>query len=1116
MPSTKPNYYETKGWELPDWWSMPWAGQPYTVYDSEGGNGVWDSNEFFYDLNGNNTWDEGEEFWDVGDPIYEFGGGEEGIDWAWIENPSTGDPMIAPLDDNGDPDMYGAMLMYFDTQSWQTEGTGLTSEGMQNFNQWWNAYQDFPLGIGVGEVSLDPVEDPDDDIVVDPINYGQLISDVQDAWQEWNIEQSQGVGFDPILGGGDPETGADPQFPGGVDPGSVGAMPHAGQMVWDDDAGTWVYESNLPEGYGGLEGASYEEWLAWLEQAFPNIQDMEGLAQQLADDFNLTPIDWLSDQGYLDDISTWLGTFPDVEIPNIVGPDDIISDPWERPPYLGLGDVSDIGDAPIEPEPRDPLPLGYEWSYVDGEWLPTEIYGEGFTDWYTDEYLDWEGSDLDLNNDGTVDEQDLTLATDSGYSEDFINDLNDYIISGPEDFEGNIWEDEWFTDESNWDFNNDGSFDEKDIGAAENLGIPSEIIGSMQDYWAGLQGPAEEGQIEIPEYPQEPAPGYEKEFDMWGVFDPLYNWPDEGSWADAFWESVDAGTSGGGLTTGPSGYQSGSVFEGELGPIPEYGYEFAFHIDPDTGEYVWDEDYESWLDASGVQGTLQDWIDWLLDMFPNYSEEALSDAAQYMYDYYQQAGIHLSPYWLDEQGFSPPLIPEEPPEIPDMPEDEIPAGFEWVWNPDSGIWDLIESGLTAEEIEVLYEEGPPGQMLQEGYEWVFDWDAGQWDQEYVWEDVEYQEPEEGMPLEEEWVEGPYGGYKADPDAEIPIEGEEEGWFFIYNPETEEWDETWMGEDEWTPDSEFDIPDEAWETAPWFAQQYGWEGWNELPYEMQEFLYSTFGNPEDWEWYEQWMEWMYGGSDELDLTIENPAYQEALDEYERYSENWSQGGMPGSPWNTDELLDFDEWYASPLSGYGEFAETEWGLPDITDWIPDEPLDEYIQVPGENLSDWGGSGGPGIYDIINPYDTQSIINAMAGQTGEGFTNWLEGEGLSLTNWFEEDPDAGLHYLQSLGGWDPSMVGTFTPEMMERAELGYYDPVMEASRASALGGAMQQYGGGIGSVLDPAAYEELLRGQIASGTLQGYEGIQGQQQQAYGEMQGIMDEWAQLISAFGLGGS
>ena len=109
--------------------------------------------------------------------------------------------------------------------------------------------------------------------------------------------------------------------------------------------------------------------------------------------------------------------------------------------------------------------------------------------------------------------------------------------------------------------------------------------------------------------------------------------------------------------------------------------------------------------------------------------------------------------------------------------------------------------------------------------------------------------------------------------------------------------------------------------------------------------------------------------------------------------------------------------------------------------------------------------------------------------------------------------MRYLQSLGGWDASMLGTFDPDTIDRISYGYYDPVMETARAGALGQTMSSYGGGFGDVLDPAAYEELIRQQMASGLLDAYQGVQGQQQAALGQTMDVKDEWAQLMAQFGL---
>ena len=84
-----------------------------------------------------------------------------------------------------------------------------------------------------------------------------------------------------------------------------------------------------------------------------------------------------------------------------------------------------------------------------------------------------------------------------------------------------------------------------------------------------------------------------------------------------------------------------------------------------------------------------------------------------------------------------------------------------------------------------------------------------------------------------------------------------------------------------------------------------------------------------------------------------------------------------------------------------------------------------------------------------------------------------------------------------------------MIDKTQYGYYDPMMEASRGQALEGAMTNYWPGYGSVLNTGAYEDMIQNQISSDLLGGYETVAGMQGAAEGQLTGIMDEWAELMS-------
>ena len=76
------------------------------------------------------------------------------------------------------------------------------------------------------------------------------------------------------------------------------------------------------------------------------------------------------------------------------------------------------------------------------------------------------------------------------------------------------------------------------------------------------------------------------------------------------------------------------------------------------------------------------------------------------------------------------------------------------------------------------------------------------------------------------------------------------------------------------------------------------------------------------------------------------------------------------------------------------------------------------------------------------------------------------------------------------------------------------MSSTRNTALNRAMSDYGSSAGQAINPQLAEDLIRQQIAGQTLGGYEGVQAGQQQALGDISGVMDEWGQLVYQLGIG--
>ena len=97
-----------------------------------------------------------------------------------------------------------------------------------------------------------------------------------------------------------------------------------------------------------------------------------------------------------------------------------------RPPEYPS--ISPSAEPRPEP-PNDPLPTGWSWQFINGEWIPSQqgiessqnpIVGGG----------GGEGTNYDLNNDGAVDMLDITFAQNSGdYDDSFIQQLMSIITA---------------------------------------------------------------------------------------------------------------------------------------------------------------------------------------------------------------------------------------------------------------------------------------------------------------------------------------------------------------------------------------------------------------------------------------------------------------------------------------------------------------------------------------------------------------------------------------------------------------------------------------------------------------------------------------------------------------
>ena len=476
----------------------------------------------------------------------------------------------------------------------------------------------------------------------------------------------------------------------------------------------------------------------------------------------------------------------------------------------------------------------------------------------------------------------------------------------------------------------------------------------------------------------------------------------------------------------------------------------------------------SYLDWEGAPFDLNgdgivDVMDWNEAQAAGYAEDYLNDMSGFI-----TGGIGLE--------FDAGVIEADPTEVgigegqPQMPE-AVP-GFMWEWDDYQNMWDLVEDPNWVERI-------PPSMGISEGEEidpgWTGpieidpDWAGPIVEPEIPW----WQEAGFDAPPPTEfkgWVQPPPGmeddfSETADVvDPSVPIAyPDDPGLQWEYNLETGEWDLAEVGGTEDPADVEDTFAgysEETWNASPWFEIGYSWDAWNELPYYMQEAITNMFFNL---------------SIEELGETF---TWQSASDEWNV----WQTGAYNAyMNWVNDQMLlghsqetimeesPFDWWLAQNQLGQN--------------WSSYEP-EQYVESPG-----------------FDPYTSRGVSDAIALQLGWNPDSEYDGESF----------DEGAQWLSWKYGedWDPAMVGVWTPDMIDKTQYGYYDPMMEASRGQALEGAMTNYWPGYGSVLNTGAYEDMIQNQISSDLLGGYETVAGMQGAAEGQLTGIMDEWAELMS-------
>ena len=67
---------------------------------------------------------------------YYFGGGEYGTDWMWVQSPTTGEWIVAPIVD-GAPDMWAAMLI---SDVINNNDVYISEETYDTIQNWWQEY----------------------------------------------------------------------------------------------------------------------------------------------------------------------------------------------------------------------------------------------------------------------------------------------------------------------------------------------------------------------------------------------------------------------------------------------------------------------------------------------------------------------------------------------------------------------------------------------------------------------------------------------------------------------------------------------------------------------------------------------------------------------------------------------------------------------------------------------------------------------------------------------------------------------------------------------------------------------------------------------------------------
>ena len=772
-------------------------------------------------------------------------------------------------------------------------------------------------------------------------------------------------------------------------------------------------------------------------------------------------------------------------------------------------------------------------------------------------------NDWDLNQDGIVDDQDLELMAEQGWDDAQIWGVMNYLDAGGNtvvqegdyvvnpgygnipatiggqnilDIYEQIQTGVYDASTLGFDMNMDGVVNQDDIDILNSLGYDTSTIQSGYDNLQNMTGSdnfnvsdfynsgvwEEEAELETPH-------GYELNED-WGEQFAQYDFNNDGildildtnyignlgafadtdspewqEFIDGFWNAIDH------ITNNPEDASAFTEVVGELEVPPD----FAPPVEdvPGTLPEIEPEFLEADYNNDGVVDIFDEVL--LNRIPPGYSFEYLQDRNEYVL-------VNPTGEYVDDYS-----------EVLQPPSEE---GFEWEWieGPEGeGIWDLVQTEFPAEE---------PGEE-SEIVNWLNQYDLNDdgivdiFDINLIPEDWTTTQIDDMLGVIQGAIPSYLGGGTWNYDLPMSaLQSAPEGYMWVQN-NIGEWVLTLDYLDFGAATGEMGEGNEGiYDPGEEFIDENGNGVWDEgeeftdsdyvpvTPPTLEGVLGTAeFINPDEplpnisqegwnWEFDPETAQWQNVSEEETDYTEETVG---------------PEGVQYGAtPWYEGYESGFEGWYQLPYQSQ-----------------------QMVQQVFGDLEDWGYGPGASLWDIINPYEAESVEQAIAYSLGyredltlEEYVTQIQEEYPDLTfgqamDFAQGDPIANFmnpdydipnyqdflegagagarEYLEGLGGWNPAAVATMNPDMIDRLSLAHYDPMLEGARSGAVAEALGTYGGGIGTALDAAAYEEMLQQQIQASIMSPYQQAQQSQQAALGDIMGVVDEWGQLIAGLGGGG-